>query len=70
MSTFDIADACEECKLIVRADCDHCSFATVQSLIIYGKRPQKLRITKGGALIETGNGEGQTVKNCRLYEPR
>jgi hypothetical protein len=56
--------------LTPRADCDTCSHATIQSLIIDGNRPQLLRIPKGGALIETGNGEGQTVKNCRLYEPR
>jgi hypothetical protein len=29
-----------------------------------------LRIPKGAALIETGNGEGHTVKDCKLYEPR
>ena len=53
-----------------RADCDTCSHSTIESLIIDGNRPQLLRIPKGGALIETGNGEGQTVRNCRLYEPR
>jgi len=57
-------------SLTSRADCDTCSHATIQSLIIDGNRPQLLRIPKGGALIETGNGEGQTVRNCRLYEPR
>lgn len=53
-----------------RADCDTCSYATIQSLIVDGNRPQLLRIPKGDALIETGNGEGQTVRDCRLYEPR
>jgi hypothetical protein len=57
-------------KLMNRADCDTCSHSTIESLIIDGNRPQLLRIPKGGALIETGNGEGQTVRNCRLYEPR
>lgn len=35
-----------------------------------GNRPQLLRIKKGDALIEIGNAEGQTVRDCRLYEPR
>jgi hypothetical protein len=53
-----------------RADCNDCSFATVQSLVIDGNRPQLLRVPLGGALVELGNGEGQTVRDCRLYEPR
>ena len=56
--------------LTVSADCDDCSFATISSLEIDGNRPQLLRIKKGDALIETGNGEGQVVRDCRLYEPR
>ncbi|WOO77376.1 uncharacterized protein LOC62_01G000959 [Vanrija pseudolonga] len=52
------------------ADCKACSYATIDGLIVDGNRPQLLRVPKGGALIEIGNGDGQAVTNCRLYEPR
>lgn len=52
------------------ADCKACSYATIEGLIVDGNRPQLLRVPKGGALIEIGNGDGQAVTNCRLYEPR
>ncbi|TXT13540.1 hypothetical protein VHUM_00907 [Vanrija humicola] len=52
------------------ADCKMCSYATIDGLIVDGNRPQLLRVPKGGALIEIGNGDGQAVTNCRLYEPR
>ncbi|RSH89370.1 hypothetical protein EHS25_002482 [Saitozyma podzolica] len=54
----------------VQADCDDCSYATIKSIEVDGNRPLLLRIPKGAALIETGNGEGHTVKDCKLYEPR
>ncbi|WRT67769.1 uncharacterized protein IL334_004742 [Kwoniella shivajii] len=54
----------------IRADCQGCSYAMIRSLIIDGNRPQLLRIPKGDALIEVGNAEYQTVKDCKLYEPR
>lgn len=53
-----------------RADCSDCSYTTIRSLIVDGNRPLLLRVLNGGALIETGNGEGQSVRDCRLYEPR
>ncbi|OCF33473.1 hypothetical protein I316_04894 [Kwoniella heveanensis BCC8398] len=54
----------------VRADCQQCSHAVIRSLIVDGNRPQLLRIPKGDALIEIGNAESQTVRDCKLYEPR
>jgi hypothetical protein len=57
-------------ELMGRADCDDCSFAMIRNLEVDGNRPQLLRIKKGDALVEMGNGEGQVVRNCRLYEPR
>ncbi|WVQ96691.1 hypothetical protein IAU59_003797 [Kwoniella sp. CBS 9459] len=54
----------------IRADCQQCSHAVIRSLIIDGNRPQLLRIPKGDALIEIGNAESQTVRDCKLYEPR
>ena len=56
--------------LINRADCRECSWATIRSLIVDGNRPLLLRVPKGGGLLELGNSEGQTVKDCRLFEPR
>lgn len=53
-----------------RADCKQCSHAMIRSLVIDGNRPQLLRIPKGDALIELGNAESQTVRDCKLYEPR
>lgn len=53
-----------------RGDFKHCSHSTIRSLIIDGNRPQLLRIPKGGALVELGNSEFQTVRDCKLYEPR
>ena len=53
-----------------RADCKECSFATIRSLIIDGNRPELLRIPKGGALVEIGNAEMQTVRDCKIYESR
>lgn len=54
----------------IRADCKQCSHAMIRSLVIDGNRPQLLRIPKGDALIEVGNAESQTVRDCKLYEPR
>ncbi|ODO05275.1 hypothetical protein L198_01967 [Cryptococcus wingfieldii CBS 7118] len=54
----------------IHADCQRCSFAMIRSIIIDGNRPQLLRIPKGEALVEIGNAESQTVKDCKLYEPR
>lgn len=54
----------------IRADCKQCSHAMIRSLVIDGNRPQLLRIPKGDALIELGNAESQTVRDCKLYEPR
>ena len=53
-----------------RADCRECSYATIRSLIIDGNRPELLRIPKGGALVEIGNAEMQTVRDCKIYESR
>ncbi|ORX40096.1 hypothetical protein BD324DRAFT_616239 [Kockovaella imperatae] len=60
----------EDQAVAIKADCADCSFATIRSLIIDGNRPEMLRVVKGGALIEIGNAETQTVRDCRLYEPR
>ncbi|WVN85033.1 uncharacterized protein L203_100174 [Cryptococcus depauperatus CBS 7841] len=60
----------EELASAIRADCQQCSFAVIRSLIIDGNRPQLLRVPKGDALVEIGNAESQTVRDCRLYEPR
>lgn len=54
----------------IRADCKECSFATIRSLEVNGNRPLLLRVPVGGALLELGNGEGQIVRDCKLYEPR
>ncbi|WVR06336.1 hypothetical protein IAU60_003367 [Kwoniella sp. DSM 27419] len=60
----------EQLAVAIRADCPSCSYATVKSVIVDGNRPQLLRIPKGDALIELGNAEHQTVRDCKLYEPR
>lgn len=52
------------------ADCKQCGDATIKNLVIDGNRPQLLRVPLGGALIEVGNAERQSVTGCRLYEPR
>ncbi|WWD18457.1 hypothetical protein CI109_102909 [Kwoniella shandongensis] len=54
----------------IKADCQQCSYAMIRSLEIDGNRPIMLRIVKGDALIEVGNAESQTVRDCKLYEPR
>ena len=54
----------------IRADCRECSNAMIRSVIIDGNRPEMLRVPKGEALVEMGNGEGHTIRDCRLYEPR
>ncbi|WVQ82978.1 hypothetical protein IAT38_005116 [Cryptococcus sp. DSM 104549] len=54
----------------IRADCPDCSFAMIRSLAIDGNRPVLLRVPLGEALIEIGNGESQTVRDCKLWEPR
>ncbi|OXH56490.1 hypothetical protein J002_02846, partial [Cryptococcus neoformans] len=60
----------EDLACAIRADCKQCSHAMIRSLVIDGNRPQLLRIPKGDALIEVGNAESQTVRDCKLYEPR
>ncbi|KAK8858564.1 hypothetical protein IAR55_002793 [Kwoniella newhampshirensis] len=54
----------------IKADCQQCSHAMIRSLVIDGNRPILLRVVKGDALIEAGNAESQTVRDCKLYEPR
>lgn len=56
--------------LMISADCPECSWATIRSVEVDGNRPQLLRIPKGQAMLQLGNGEGQVVRDCRLYEPR
>jgi hypothetical protein len=53
-----------------RGDCTSCGGVSIRSLIIDGNRPLLLRVDKGDALIELGNANGQTVEDCKLYEPR
>ncbi|EIW73699.1 hypothetical protein TREMEDRAFT_24408 [Tremella mesenterica DSM 1558] len=60
----------EDQATAIHADCKQCSWAMIQSLIVDGNRPLLLRVPSGAALIEVGNAEGQTVRDCRLYEPR
>ncbi|KAL7423122.1 hypothetical protein Q5752_002421 [Cryptotrichosporon argae] len=60
----------EEQSIAIKADCKECAHATIASLVVDGNRPQMLRIPLGDALVELGNAEGQTIKDCRLYEPR
>ncbi|KAK4689550.1 hypothetical protein P7C73_g574, partial [Tremellales sp. Uapishka_1] len=54
----------------IRADCAKCSYSTIRSLVVDGNRPQMLRLNHAEALLALGNAEGQTVRDCRLYEPR
>lgn len=54
----------------IKADCAQCSGGQIRSLQVDGNRPMLLRVPKGGALLELGNSERQTVRDCRLWEPR
>lgn len=38
--------------------------------MVDGNRPQLLRIPKSPALVAIGNAHGQTVRDCKIYEPR
>lgn len=54
----------------IKADCRHCNKVNIKSLIIDGNRPELLRIKQGDALVELGNAHSQTIKDCRILEPR
>jgi hypothetical protein len=56
--------------IVCRADCRHCNKVNIKSLIIDGNRPELLRIKQGDALVELGNAHSQTIKDCRILEPR
>ncbi|ORY28451.1 pectin lyase fold/virulence factor [Naematelia encephala] len=56
--------------IAIQADCKACGFATIKSIVVDGNRPQLFRVPMGQALVEMGNADGQTIRDCRLYEPR
>lgn len=60
----------EDQATAIKADCAQCSGGQIRSLQVDGNRPMLLRVPKGGALLELGNSERQTVRDCRLWEPR
>ncbi|GAA5906473.1 hypothetical protein JCM6882_004445 [Rhodosporidiobolus microsporus] len=61
----------EDQSCAIYAACDACSNVSVQNIQVAGSRDTLGRIFDGIGLLEMGgNTVGQTVKNCKIWEPR
>lgn len=56
----------------VQGDCRRCARVAIKNVIIDGNRRKLGRIveTEGTALVLLGNNEGQSIRNCRVVDPR